>query len=146
MTNNQLKLIKLVLLFYTIHTIKETDKRFHKELWYKQALKVGKFFKKRKPEPVNVIDGRYLTLKQEQIREMDLEFFKDRKCSSYIIMFEILNYLMYVIEDEEFIKEFKDVPFNQVQKELQGMEVLKEVRISSNLYLTAVLELVGVEV
>lgn len=146
MTNNQIRLLKFALLNYAIQVIRGTDKKNKKELWYKQALAIGKYFKSNKPEVVNDIDKRYLDIKLKQVIDLDAKYFEDKKYSSYVIMFELLTFLMWEVEDKELIKEFGNYPVEQVQKELKEMQPLKGIIIDSNKYLTELLKVINVDV
>lgn len=142
--NYKITILKAVLFNYSLQVIRGTNKKFHKELWYKQALSIGKYFKSRKPDKVDFLESKLINIKIQEIAKADEDFFRGKDYSSYIIMFEVLNLLMSRdINDLEMINNFAHFPCEQITHELYGMEQLREVRKQSNKFITKVLEILN---
>lgn len=142
-SNYKVTLLKVVLFNYSLQVIRATPKKFHKELWYKQALAIGKYFKTRTPDNVNNLESRLISIKIDKIAKLDEEFFKGKDYSSYIIMYEVLRLLISRdINDLEMINKFGSFPIEQISNELFEMKQLKEIVKESNKFITKVLEIV----
>ena len=144
-SNYKITLLKAVLFNYSLQVIRATPKRFHKELWYKQALAIGKYFKTRTPDKIDYLDSRLISIKIAEIAKLDEEFFKGKDYSSYIIMYEVLRLLISRdINDLEMISKFVIFPVEQISNELFGMSQLKDIVKESNKFITKVLEIIDI--
>jgi hypothetical protein len=81
-SNYKVTLLKAVLFNYSLQVIRATPKKFHKELWYKQSLTIGKYFKNRIPDKIDILESRLISIKIAEIAKLDELFFKGKDYSS----------------------------------------------------------------
>jgi len=115
------------------------------EVWAKQIQSVKRYFERIKPKGLIKKDIKPLVKLQEQLKNLDADFFEDKLFSPYVVSMLILNYLMTEKRDLELRNRFLHLDINVAIDAIEEKFRANGVNKSHNDYFIKVLELIGEE-
>lgn len=138
MNDNQRRIIYGMIYAYA-DIVRDTTEEMHKnKIWYKQALEVCKFFKKRKSEKVSSGTHEMLNKKRNELINLDATYFEGKDFSPYACMFLLLQYMVKEIEDTTLRVKFGYWDYNRIFDEIR--ELMPDLAKDNNRYITKLLE------
>jgi hypothetical protein len=74
------------------------------------------------------------------MEQLDKDWFKDKDCSSYAVMFEFLNYLVNELRDTSLRVKFGHWDYSNIEGALESSTKLNTITFDAHRYLSEVLK------
>lgn len=134
MTRLQKVFLKDILCKLAYMTVEEL-KEYKDKDWYKHSLQVAKFGSKKNPLHVSGLNSNLMQKKQKEFMEFTKEYYKDTLTFHVLLMYAILEYLMFEEKDTEIRGKFLHLPIEAVRKEIGRNEEFNKLDIQNSKYL-----------
>ena len=125
-----------------IDTVKEENK---KELWYNHMLTVNDILDRKNLKQKSENSIVYIGNKITESAQLDFNYFKDKKFSSYTCSLVLLEFIFQTKKNIKINSKFKDFDFKEYRTQLETgkyKQILKE----TDIFLSKILDILEVEV